>query len=183
MAATVRVAYFGGSAGEPAGANAESGIVFSESDAQAPAAGTSPVSIPQATGTAYSWIMQLALEVTATDSTTLTAMDIRRASAPTSGLEVFYGVQPTYRQPAGSNAPPDSGSAGPATPTPTGAGAPGSYVATSTSFVQYDAGGDSASTLGRKGDFTELVAAVDNSYAGGGGQVALPNLEYQYDES
>ncbi len=183
MPATVRASYYGASASEPAGVSAEGGVTFSESDAQAPAAGVSPVQIPGSTGTAYSWIMLLALEVTATAATTISNRKIKLASSMTSGLALFFAQQPTYRRPASGNAPADSGSAGPATPTPVGADAPGSYTAMTTSLQTWDSGSDSAGATGRSGDFVELVFAVDNSYAGGGGQASLPNLNLSYDEA
>ncbi len=182
MAATVRASYYGASAGEPAGVTAETGITFSESDAQAPAAGTSPITIPAATGTDFSWIMLLALEVTATDSTTGTNFDFRRATAPSAGLELWADNQPTYRQPASGNNPPSQGSNG-ADPVPTGAGSPADYAAATTSFAVYDATGASFGTTGRKGDFLECVLAVDNLFLGGGGQAAFPDIEIQYDEA
>lgn len=184
--ATVRVSYFGNSASEPAGANAESGITFSLSDAQAPASGTSPVQIPTSTGTNYSWIMLLALEVTVISSSPTTAMTnrtIKYASGITSGSQLFFADQPTYRRPASGNKPSDSGSAGPATPTPGGSSAPGSYAAVTTSAQQWDNASHSTGSTGRNGDFVELVYGVDNSYAGGGGQESLPNLTITYDEA
>jgi hypothetical protein len=181
-AATIRASYYGGAAGEPAGATAETGITFSESDAQAPASGTAPVSIPTSTGTAFSWIMLLAFEVTGTGTTSINNRTIRYASGVTAGLAVFFDNQATYRQPASGNAPPNSGSAGPATPAVTGAGGGDGYVALTTSPQQWDNTSSSTGTTGRKGNFVELVFAVDNSYAGGGGQAALPNLTLAYDE-
>ena len=182
MPATIRASYYGNSASEPAGATAETGITFSESNAQVPAAGTAPVSIPTATGTAYSWIMLLSFEVTGTSTTSINNRTARLASAITSGLAIFFGNTSTYRNPASGNAPADSGSAGPATPTPVGTSAPGSYTALTTSAQQWDNTTSATSSTGRKGNFLELVAAVDNSYAGGGGQASLPNLTLAYDE-
>jgi len=181
-AATIRASYYGASAGEPAGVTAETGITFSKSDAQVPSAGTSPVSIPTATGTNYSWIMLLAFEVTVTGTTSINNRTIKYASSVTSGSAVFFGNTATYRQPASGNKPTDSGSAGPATPTPAGANAPGSYTALTTSAQQWDNTTSATSSTGRKGNFCELVYGVDNSFAGGGGQEALPNLTMTYDE-
>jgi hypothetical protein len=183
MPATVRVSYYGASATEPAGVNAETGVTFSLSDAQAPASGTSPVPIPTATGTDYSWIMLLALEVTASSTTSISNRTVAFATSATAGLALFFGDQATYRQPASGNKPANSGSAGPATPTPAGAGAPASYAGFTTSPQTFDATSVSTGSTGRNGDFSELVFAVDNSYAGGGGQAALPNLSYGYDEA
>lgn len=182
MPATIRVSYFGASASEPAGATAETGITFSQSDAQVPAAGTSPIPIPTATGTNYSWIMLLAFEVTATSTTSINNRTVKLATSITSGLALFFGNTSTYRRPASGNKPADSGSAGPATPTPTGTSAPGSYTALTTSAQQWDNTTTATSSTGRKGNFCELVFGVDNSYAGGGGQASLPNLTFTYDE-
>lgn len=182
MAATIRVSYYGASAGEPAGSTAETGITFSRSDAKVPAAGTAPTPIPTATGTNYSWIMLLAFEVTATDTTSINNRTVRYATSVTAGLALFFGNTSTYRQPASGNKPADSGSAGPATPTPAGANAPGSYTGLTTSAQQWDNTTTATSSTGRKGNFCELVFGADNSYAGGGGQAALPNLTMAYDE-
>lgn len=183
MAATVRVSYYGASAAEPAGSTAETGITYSLSDAKQPASGTSPVQIPTSTGTNYSWIMLLALEVTATAATAITNRTAKLATAITSGLAIFWADQATYRRPVSGNKPSDSGSAGPATPTPAGSGAPGSYAALTTSPQQWDNTSVSAGSTGRNGDFIETVGAVDSSYAGGGGQAALPDLTVTYDEA
>lgn len=181
-AATVRASYFGASGTEPAGSTAETGIVFSRSDAKAPSAGTSPIPKPTATGTAFSWIMQLALEVTATGTTSITNRKIAASGAFTSGLNVFFGVQGTYRQPASGNKPSDSGSNG-ATPATAGAGAPASYAAVTTTPATVDNASVATSGAGRNGGFAECVFAVDNTYAGGAGAISLGNLLFTYDEA
>lgn len=181
-AATIRASYYGNSVGEPAGVTAETGITFSNSNAQAPASGTAPISIPTTTGTNYSWPMLLAFEVTGTGTTSINNRTIKYASGVTAGSQVFWANQPTYRNPAGSMQPTASGSNGPATPTPAGAGAPGAYAAITTSPQQWDNTSTSTGTTGRKGNFVELVYGVDATYAGGGGQETLPNLTLTYDE-
>lgn len=179
----MRVSYYGNSVGEPAGITAETGITYSLSDAKQPASGTAPVQIPASTGTNYSWIMLLALEVTGTAATTINNRTIKYASGVTAGLQVFFADQPTYRRPASGNKPANSGSDGPATPTPAGAGAPGSYAAVTTSAQQWDNTGVSTAGAGRNGDFVETLGAVDSTFAGGGGQAALPNFTISYDEA
>lgn len=181
-AATVRASYYGASGSEPAGSTAETGIVLSRSDAKAPAAGTAPTPKPAATGTAFSWIMLLALEVTGTGTTLISNRQIAASAGFTSGLNVFFGAQATYRQPASGNKPPDSGSNG-ATPAVTGAGAPASYAAITTTPATWDAGSDATSGAGRNGDFAECVFSVDNTYAGGAGALSLGNLLMTYDEA
>lgn len=182
MAATVRASYYGGSGTEPAGSTAETGITFSRSDAKAPAAGTSPIPKPTSTGTNYSWIMQIALEVTGTASTSLSNRTIALSTTITSGTRLWVGNQATYRQPASGNKPTDSGSAGPATPTATGSGTPAAYATIGTAATTWDST-STAGTVVRNGNFAELVFGVDNSYAGGGGQLSLPNLLLTYDEA
>lgn len=183
MAATVRADYYGGSAGEPAGVSAETGIVYSLSDAQAPASGTAPISKPAGAGTAFSYIMLLALNVTASAATSLFNRTIAFGSVVTSGSTVFFADQPTYRQPSGGNHPAPDGSDGPATPSPAGGGAPGSYAEITTTPQGWDASSVSAGVTGRNGDFVELVFGVDSTYAGGSGRETLPDHSLAYDEA
>lgn len=182
MAATVRVSYYGESAGEPAGANAESGIAFNVEDDQDSSAGDNPIEIPDNPGTTFSYIKLLALEVTGTDSTMISDRKVYLDDDPAAGLAEFFAQQATYRRPAGTNRPANDGSNG-ATPTPAGAGAPGSYTELTTTPQGYDSGADSAGSTGRSGDFVELVVAVSGDFAGGAGEAALPDLKVSYIES
>lgn len=175
MAATVRASYYGGAATEPAGVTAETGGTLSRSDALAPASGTAPVPVPTSAGTNYSWIQLHALEVTATDATSISNRTVKLGSALPTGAFVYFKQQATYAQPASGNKPADNAS--------TNAAVPAGYTLLTTSAQTYDAGTDSAGTLGRSGDFCELVGGVDNNYAGGAGQVTLPNVVYTYDEA
>jgi hypothetical protein len=127
--------------------------------------------------------MLLALEVTGIDAgTSLSNRTIAWASAQAAGTDAFFGDLVTYRQPASGNAPPDIGSDD-ATPAVTGAGGPASYTKITTTDQGWDAGSDSAGSTGRNGNFAETVFGVDSTFAGGGGQVSLPNLTIKYDES
>lgn len=183
MAATVRVSYYGGSGSEPAGVTAETGVVFALTDTEAPASGTGPVTKPSVTGTTYTWIKQLAFEVTATAATDISARTIKWSGTPGTGTNLFWADQATYRQPASGNRPADSGSAGPAVPTPAGSGAPMAYAAVTTSPQTWDNASVSAGSTGRNGDFVELVAGVDNNYGGGSGQYVEPDAYLAYTES
>jgi hypothetical protein len=172
MAATVRASWFGGAAGEPAGASAETGIAFNLADDQA---GTgNPVTKPATTGTNFSWYKLLALEVTGTDATTLSNRTVRLSGAPTSGLKVHFQGQDTYTQPSGANKPADSGSDD---------ATPGGYTTVTASPQVYHSTGASAGSTGRNGNFSQMVAGVDSTFAGGGGQAALPNIIISYDEA
>ncbi len=169
---------------EPAGVSAVTvGVTYSLSDAQNPASGTAPVIKPSATGTAYSWILLVALKVTGTAATAITNRKIAFATVVASGSAVFFADQPTYREPATGNHPTSSGSNGPATPTPAGASAPGSYAAVTTSAALWDATSHSTGSLGRNGDFIELLGAIDHTSSQGSGQDALPDLDLTFDES
>lgn len=183
MTATVRADYYGGSGSEPAGVTAETGIVFSQSDAEAPASGTAPVVKPAATGSAYSYIMLLALDVTGTSATDISARKIYAAASYDAGTGVFWGTQDTYRQPAGSNQPPATITNGPTVPTPTGSDAPASYALVTTSATTWDAASVSAGSTGRNGDFVELVFGLDFTFGGDSGRQVNPDLYLAYTES
>lgn len=172
MAATLQAQYFGASASEPAGANAESGIKFNREDTQS---GTTPIPIPTATGTKYSWIKNIALAVTGTAATSISNRNVFQASTPTTGLFLFWKATNTYAQAASGNQPTDSGSNG---ATPSG------YTAMTGSAAVYDNASVSAGSTGRNGQFCVMVCGVDNTFAGGAGSAtALPNIKLQYDES
>lgn len=179
-AATVRMSYWSGAG--PTSANAETGIVFSRSEAQAPSAGTAPIPIPTSTGTNYSWIMQLGLEVTVAGTTSINNRTIKYASAEVAHTRIWFADQGTYRQAASGNKPTDSGTGSTAAPTPAGSGAPGSYTALTTNAQQWDNTTVATSGTGINGDYVEMVFGVDNSYTSGGGQTTLPNLTITYDE-
>lgn len=174
MAATIRISYYGGNASEPAGATAESGFKFNRADSLS---GTTPVVKPSATGTAFSFVKQLALEVTGTSATTIGTLRVKLGSSLTSGLTVGFLGHATYLdQTGGTGAGSDSGSNG---------AVPSGYTAATTSYQTYDsATGISVNSTGRKGNFCRLVAGVDNSYAGGAGSVtAMPDVSIEYTET
>ncbi len=181
-AAVCRIGYWNGASptftgASDSGVSAEGGIKFNREDTLT---GTTPVPIPTATGTNYSWIKNLGLEVTTTGTTTLSQRYVAFASAPTAGLQGFYQAvaSGSYAQAASGSTPAASGSNGPATPT--------GYTALATSLGSasaYDASSSASSTQGLNGKLAVLVVGVDNTYAGGAGSaVALPNLQLQYQE-
>lgn len=174
MAATIRISYYGGSAGEPAGATAESGFKMNKADSLS---GTTPIAKPTATGTAFSYVKQLALEVTGTGTTTIGTLQVKRSTTMSTGLGLhFYGNASYLDQTGGTGAGSDSGSDG-ATPT--------SYTAMTTSYQTYDATtGISTGSTGRKGTFCRLALGVDSTYAGGAGTaISLPDVLLSYTEA
>jgi len=173
MAATVRISYYGGSASEPAGVDAEGGVKFNREDSLT---GTSaPIPIPTTTGTNFSWIKQLALEVTSGDSTTISNRKVFLSGTPTAGLKLHFKGASAYDQADADNMPEASGSDG---ATPSG------YTPLTTSPQSYHDNAVSASSTGRNGDFCVLVLGVDSTYSGGAGSnIALPDLKISYDEA
>lgn len=174
MAATIRMSYYGGNASEPAGVTAESGFKMNKADS---ISGTTPVSKPTATGTNFTYVKQLALEVTGTGSTTIGTLQVKMGSSPSTGLGLHFLGSATYLdQTGGTGAGSDSGSNG---------ASPSGYSAMTTSYQTYDATtGISTGSTGRKGTFCRVVCGVDNLYVGGAGTaISLPDVLIQYTES
>lgn len=172
--AVIRISYYGASATEPAGVTAEAGFCYNRSDTRA---GTTAVPQPAATGTAFSHVQQLALEVTTIGTTTIGTLQVRLGTSLTAGLTVGFLGNATYlNQTGGTGAGSDSGSNG---------AVPSGYTAMTTSYQTYDATtGISTGSTGRKGTFCRCVGGVDNSYSGGAGTgIAMPNHLITYTEA
>lgn len=155
-------------------ANAEGGIVFNLEDT---ITGTTPIPIPTATGTNFSWIKNLVLYVTATGTTAITNRTVNMGSSPTSGLKLHFKdvAVASYAQAASGNRPTASGSNG---------ATPAGYTAMTTSAQQYDNTSVATSSTGANGDMAVCVMGVDNTFAGGpGSATALPNIVLSYDEA
>lgn len=181
-AAVTRLDYYNGASpvltgASYAGVTAEGGIKFNRDDTLT---GTTPIPIPTATGTNFSWLKNLALDVTTVGTTNISNRRIYLGSAPASGLNVFYKSVATgsYAQAAVGNLPAAGGTNG---ATPSG------YTALATSLggsTAYDASSVASSTLGVNGTLAVVVAGVDFSFAGGpGSATALPTLNITYDEA
>ena len=171
MAATIRASIATGAG--PTLASAEGGAKYNREDTLA---GTSsPIPRPTSTGTAFSWRKTFCLEVTGTDSTTISNRKIHTAAGITTGLALWYiDLGDTYTQASGA-ADSDSGSNG---ATPSG------YTSMPTSATLFDSGSDAASGTGRSGDYVGVALGVSNNYAGGAGTaISLPTMTLTYDES
>lgn len=155
-------------------ANAEgTGIKFNLEDT---ATGTTPVAIPTATGTVFSWIKNLVLAVTGTGSTNISNRNIYMGSSPATGLQLFWQAVAvsSYAQAASGNRPASSGSNG---ATPSG------YTLMTTSAVQYDNASVSTGSTGPNGKMAVCALGIDNTYVGGAGSaISLPSIKIQYDE-
>ena len=173
MAATVRASYYGASASEPAGATAETGITFNREDTQT---GTTPIPIPNATGTNYSWLKNLALQVTTAAATAITNRKIALASNPSTGLTVHFKAAATYAQAATGNKPTDNATTNDAVPS--------GYTQMTTTAQVFDAASVSGNSTGRNGGFAQVLLGASNAFTGGANSAtALPNMLMSYDEA
>lgn len=155
-------------------ANVETGVTMNLADS---ATSTTPISIPTATGTNFSWIKNFALAVTATGTTNMTNRTVKMGSSPSTGLNLWWKdvAQASYAQAASGNRPASSGSNG---ATPTG------YTSMTTSAQQWDNTSHATSSTGPNGDMVVCVLGVDFSYVGGAGSaVSLPSIILSYDEA
>lgn len=155
-------------------ASAEGGITFNLADS---ATSTTPIAIPTATGTNYSWIKNLVLAVTATGTTTISNRNVYYSGSLSTGLKLHWKdvAVSSYAQAASGNRPTASGSNG---ATPSG------YTAMTTSPAQYDNTSVATSGTGPNGDMAVVVLGVGNDYVGGpGSAISLPNIILQYDEA
>lgn len=156
-------------------ANAEGGICFDLADSATDT--TTPIAVPTATGTVFSWIKNLVLAVTGTGTTTISNRNIYESGAPSTGLALFWKdvAVASYAQAASGNRPASSGSNG---------ATPAGYTAMTASPAVYDNTSHSSGSTGPNGDMAVVVLGVDHSYVGGPGTaIALPSMLLQYDES
>lgn len=179
MVATVNFYYYGASASEPAGANAETGWKFNREDTQS---GTSPIPIPTATGQNFSWHKNFAMNVSGT-GTNLSNFTIKCASAYNAGsyvgLRLWWAAKSTYTQSTSAHLT-DSASSNSTAPTND---LSVTFAAVTTSPQQWYAG-PIAAGAGRKGDFLYLALGVGYDYVqGGNSNFGLPNMTAAYDEA
>lgn len=164
-----------GTGGSVSWANAEGGIKWNLADSISDTA--TPISIPTATGTVFSWIKNLVLAVTGTGTTNITNRTVKMSGATATGLGLFWKAVAvaSYAQAASGTRPSSSGSNG---ATPSG------YTAMTTSAVQYDNTSVATSGTGPNGSMAVCVLGVDNSYAGGPGtNQTVPSVILSYDEA
>lgn len=175
--ATLRADFFGASASEPAGSSIETGFTFNREDSKT---GTTPIPIPTATGTNYSWRKNIALSVTSAGPTAISNRRVYLSGAPATGLSLFYKAASTYTQASSGDKPADSTASNNATPS-------GYSVLNATTLGGahvWDAQSLSAGSAARNGDFLVLLLGVGFNFAGGAGAAtALPTFNFAYDEA
>lgn len=163
-----------GTGGSVSWANAEGGVTFNLADS---ITSTTPVPIPTATGTNFSWIKNLVLAVTGTGTTAITNRTVAMGSSPSTGLKLHWKdvAVGSYAQAASGNRPTASGSNG---------ATPAGYTNMTTTPAQYDNTSVATSGTGPNGDIAVCVMGVDNLFVGGpGSATALPNILLGYDEA
>ena len=93
-AANIRASWFGLSAAEPAGLNAETGLSLDRSEAQG---GVEPLPIPLTPpNTVFSAVKQVALQVLGVGTTTISNGTVRAAGAMPNGAAWFWQASATY---------------------------------------------------------------------------------------
>lgn len=176
MAASLLAYLSTGATESAARASAESGIKFNREDSQS---GTTPIPIPTATGTNYSWYKSMYLYCNSATGagTSISAKQVSLGSSPATGLAVVYkDVTDTYTQATAVLASDASGGSPPATPA--------GFTAMTTSPVTYDAASDTSANNTRCGDILQIGLAVGSNYAGGGGSAqAVPDVTFTYVEA
>jgi hypothetical protein len=180
LPATLQAQYFGASATLPAGANAETGMIFNEVDSQV---GVTPVLIPSVAGVNFSFLKAVELAVTVTSSTTVNNRSVRVSTAFPAGMCVHWKTvtqanwSTSLDQTGGSKAPANTLGANNASSAPSG------YTAVTTSAVQYDNTSQATSATGIASlPLLALVLAVDATYGGGPGTTALGSIILGFDE-
>ena|SRR5579884_2917799 len=170
MASTVQAQITNGS-GAGTAASAEGGIGYGRSD-EVVAVTTIP--IPTSTGTHFSWAKWLALMVTAGGgSTHISNRKLQLASAPATGINLWFQAQTSYTQSSG-NASADTVANG-STPT-------GYTQITNSAATVYDSSSVATANGSQNGKYAQVALGVDNTFVGGGGTLTLPSLNMLYDE-
>lgn len=173
MASVLRISTWTGAANSAgAGASAEGGIKYNRQNSLT---GTTPIPIPTATGTAFSWPKFLGLEVTTDGSTAISNRGIKMNSAIATGMHLWFKATATYTTPA-AVADTDSASNG---ATPSG------YTEVTTSNQTYHAASVNSNTgTAVNGQYLVTALGVDNLYTGGASSAAaVPTHTVQYDEA
>ena len=155
-------------------ANAEGGCTFNLADS---ITSTTPIAIPTATGTNFSWIKNLAIAVTVAGTTNMTNRTIKMSASLSTGLNLWWKdvAQASYAQAASGNRPASSGSNG---------ATPAGYTSMTTSAQQWDNTSHATSGTGPNGDMVVVVLGVDNLYVlGAGSAISLGNIIVSYDEA
>jgi hypothetical protein len=180
-AATCRASWYGAYATEPIGLTAETGVILIRSDTEA--GSSPPVTVPTTTGSSYSWVQQLALEVTVAASpvTTLSNASVKLSAPLAAGLAVFFKSNASFlNQTGGTQGPPDVATENAGAPS-----TPAGYTLVTTVAQIWDAMGtpNNGGSLGRKSTFLDLVLGIASGYAGPPGSLSLAAALMEYGES
>lgn len=172
MAAVVRLSFASGVG--PALTNAETGAKYGLEESLAGA--TTPIPVPTATGTNFSWPKVFRYEVTTIDAaTSIGNFRHRISAAPATGLKLWFRDDGATYVRSTAVAAASSG---------TNDFTPAGYTTAPTSDTVYDAASYSAGTTGGKGDYLSYALGVSALYTGGANSAtALPSLITTIDET
>ena len=180
MAATIEADYYNGVG--PTRASAEAGFKFNREDT---ISGTTPIPIPTATGTNFSYHKAFALYCSAGGgSTSLLNRKIYTNGAPSDANAKLWWTlfaTDTYSQ-ATAVASADSGADNSTPATGTYGQAWAAVPTTSGTATTWDAATVAATNTTKNGKYLVVCCGVASIFAAGAGSFALPDFKFQYDE-
>ncbi len=138
-------------------------------------ASASPVTVPIAAGTTFTYAKTFHLEPTAGGGTTsLSQRKIKFNTAPATGLAGWFKALVTYAQ-AVAAAAVDAGTNG---------ATPAGYTAMTTAFQTWDAAAAAAANNTKNGQYVVVALGVDFLFAGGASSASpVPDIKLQYLET
>lgn len=143
------------------------------------AAGTTAIATPTSTGTNFSYVKSMQINITATGSLSMTNVKVGKVAAETTtGTKLWHTTEhASYTQ--ASAAPGATGDNNTTAPNINSGSAEAAMPLIGSASV-YSAGAHS--TTGRKGNYVEVCLGVDATNTTAGGSVATPTLRWQWTE-
>lgn len=140
---------------------------------------TAGIPTPASTGTKFSWVKSLQIEITATGGLTMTNVMVGKATSESVGGTKLWRVTSHAAYTQATTNPADTADNNVTGPTLNGA------VATALELItappsSYASG--PFNTTGRKGNIVELVAGIDNTNLNSGVAVASPTIRFKWTE-
>jgi hypothetical protein len=135
---------------------------------------------PLTAGSAYSWLKWFSLMVTAGGgASNISNRTIRHTTSPVAiptGAKLhFKDGGATYAQATSGTKPADNGTTDDATPA--------GFTLMTTAAQVWHATVAAAVNSTRNGNYVNVILGIASTWASGGGEVSLPQLEFGYDES
>lgn len=144
--------------------------------------GTTVIPTPTATGTNFSFVKTFAINITATDSLTMTDVTFGKvANETTTGTKLWYTSEHAEGAYVEATAAPTATGDNNVTAPDINSGSSEAAVPLISGATAYSAGPHT--TTGRKGNLIEIVLGVDATNTTAGSSVATPTLRWQWTES